>query len=132
MLLYLIFKLEIPELKLFSREAFDAISEGTTSNDVVKELKEIIQDVNSQNAQYLDGFITDDKLLSWSKRLDKNLINSPEICSGANNKLKLHHFLQKEGLPVFDTEIINSPDDIYKLAESFETKGYKKIIVKSW
>jgi hypothetical protein len=82
-------------------------------------------------APWIDGFVTDEVLMSVAGALGKRTLVSPESSRCGNNKLLVHRFLQQSGFPVFDTETAESPRDILDAAAAMGANGYQRIVVKA-
>lgn len=79
----------------------------------------------------VDGFVTDRKLEAIAAGAGLGLAGSVEGSLKGNNKLLLHEFLAAEGEPVFDTLLVETPEDLAKAAAELAKRGYQEAVAKS-
>lgn len=120
-------KLELPHIELLSYEDFYSINTDRVSNNA----KLFAEKVSKHPAGSIDGFVTDETLIKWSLRLGKHCLNTTDSSRLCNNKLALYNYLKEKNMPVCDTEIATSDDDVESCIGLLEKKGYKTVVVKS-
>jgi hypothetical protein len=126
-----ILNLSLPDFIVVSRKLYEAIDEDNTTDCNHNEIENLICKISSHPAKWTDGFVTDKRLLSWSRRLNKSPINTEDECRKANNKFHLHCYLLDKGLPVFDAEVAKSPGDLRRCLNALREKGYERAVAKS-
>jgi hypothetical protein len=126
-----ILKLSLPDFVVVSRKFYEAIDQDTRTNCNRNEIEDLICKISSHPAKWTDGFVTDKRLVLWSRKLNKSLINTEDECRKANNKLHLHYYLLDKGLPVFDAEVAVSPGDVKRCLNALREKGYEGAVAKS-
>ncbi len=119
--------LMLPGIELLSSEDFYSIDTDNISDNA----RRFMQKVLNHPAGIVDGFVTDETLIKWSHRLGKRCLNNPESSRLCNNKLALYKHLKETNLPVCDTEIAASNDDVEACVKLLQKKGYKNAVVKS-
>lgn len=83
------------------------------------------------SAHCLDGYVTDDVLPRIADRLGCPTVSSMQASQAGNNKLLLHQFLIKAGLPTVVTELAERPSDVAACAALLKTAGYSAAVVRA-
>ncbi len=112
--------LDLPEMRTMRHEEYVQLSEHP--DDAAQMLG---------NARWIDGYVTDKVLARIAERAGCGTITSMSGSRMGNNKLRLHEFLQTEGLPVVETELVSSPGEIRQHASELAAKGFAAAVVKS-
>ena len=120
--------LELPQIEIFSHEIFNSVN---TENDLNDDVKLFTEKISNHNASFVDGFVTDETLIKWAAKLGKETLNNANTCCKCNNKLELYYHIKETGLPVYDTEILSSNNDLKKCLKALNVKGYRNAVVKS-
>lgn len=83
------------------------------------------------SAHCLDGYVTDDVLPRIADRLGFPTVSSMQASQAGNNKLLLHQFLMKAGLPTVATELAERPSDVAACAARLQAAGYAAAVVRA-
>jgi glutathione synthase/RimK-type ligase-like ATP-grasp enzyme len=126
-----VLELSLPDFIIVPRELYEAISQDNRTNFNPNEIENLTFNISTHPARWTDGFVTDERLVLWSLKLNKSLINTEDECRKANNKLNLYYYLLERGLPVFDTEVATSPGDVQRCLNVLRGKGYLSAVAKS-
>ena len=122
--------LTLPNITVLSHSVYD-----TLLNQVDKlihdEISPTLTMIHQHNATWVDGFVSDNILMSLAKALNKPTISSLEGSKRGNNKFLLHNALSEKGFPVFDTFPATSPDDVPSCIATLRKRGYSKAVVKA-
>lgn len=92
---------------------------------------EIESAVRNSPGCFIDGFVTDERLAQLSASTGTPLAGSVHGSRAGNNKFLLHHFLQDQGEPVFDTIDADNPDAVAPAGSALASQGYEKIAIKA-
>lgn len=126
-----VLELSLPDYMTFPMEFYELIGIDYISTYIGKQMENLILKMSSHPAKWVDGFVTDQRLVSLASRMNKSPINNEDECRNANNKLHLYYHLLETGLPVFDTEIAASPRDVERCLKVLRKKGYERAVAKS-
>jgi hypothetical protein len=91
----------------------------------------ILQRLAESAAEVIDGYVTDSALENLASRIGKRSINTMQSCLLANDKIGLHRFLQRRGLPVFDGGESDSPSELTAVLDDLAGRGYRKAAVRA-
>lgn len=91
----------------------------------------IIDKLRAHEAPFVDGFVTDPTLEQIAAVLGKRALSTSEGSRRGNNKYLLHAHLETAGLPVFDTELADSPSEVPRRLASLAARGFRHAVVKS-
>lgn len=91
----------------------------------------IIGALRAHAAPFVDGFVTDPTLEQIAAALGKRPLSTSEGSRRGNNKYLLHAHLECAGLPVFDTELADSPVEVVRRMASLASRGFRHVVVKS-
>ena len=120
-------ELQLPEYAILPQHEYDDLL--NTLNETVETKKNHF--LYQQPAPSIDGFVTDSTLKNIAEKLEKKTTSTFEGSRKGNNKFLLHHHLQQQGLPVFDTEIAESPDEIQLSLNKLQKRGFDKAVIKA-
>ena len=87
--------------------------------------------VSAHDACWMDGFVTDQALTLFAEHTGKQLITTEGGSKRGNNKLTLHQFLERTGLPTFDTHRASDPNAALSALTELKGQGYTRAVVKS-
>ncbi len=124
-------KLSLPEILIVDANVYSSITTKTGGKELKYNLDCAKERISSHPAGWIDGYVTDDILIRWARKLGKSNINTAQGCQIANNKLLLYYHLVEKGLPVIDTEVAESSDKIQDCLDKLKKKGYTKAVAKS-
>lgn len=122
--------LNLPEIEILSHKDYLSLKEQIANNDL-KKIEPIMNRVRSHSAKWLDGYVTEETLLTIAKKTSKSVVSSIEGSKNGNNKFLLHHYLLDKGFPVFDTFEASSSADVISCLKKLKESGYKKAVLKS-
>jgi hypothetical protein len=117
--------LTLPEFCLTSRAAYRGRPQARGERAALRER------LRAHPAPWMDGFVTDRTLVELAHGAGKRTLSSHAGSHNGNNKLLLHQFLAREGLPTFDTEIAESPDHAVECCRRLQAMGYLQVAVKA-
>lgn len=123
--------LSLPDFVVIPRQIYEAVSQDSRADFNLKEVDNLACKMSSHPAKWTDGFVTDDRLVLWSRKANKSPINTEDGCRKANNKLDLYYYLLERGLPVIETEVARSPGDLRRCLNALRAKGYRRAVAKS-
>ena len=115
--------LSVPEWRLMSRPA----CQGQAGAD-----RAVLVDLlRAHPAPWIDGFVTDHTLEELAQRAGKRTLSTHAGSHNGNNKLLLHRFLAREGMPTFDTEVAESPHHAVECCRRLQARGYAQVALKA-
>jgi hypothetical protein len=121
--------LPLPEIRVLSHQDYlavgRALAAGTTGP------QPWLDELRLVPAGFLDGFVTDDTLVSLAAWLGKRTIATNAGSHRGNNKLLLHQHLERAGLPVFDTRLAETPAEVARAVADLRADGYDRMVVKA-
>ena len=87
--------------------------------------------IADHDADWMDGFVTDEALALLANHAGKRLITPESGSKQGNNKLNLHRFLEKSGYPTFDTRVAADPDGVLHAVQELKRAGYASAVIKA-
>ena len=117
--------LSLPECRLVSPAVYQGRPGAGDDRDALVEL------LHAHPAPWIDGFVTDHPLEELAQRAGKRTLSSHAGSHNGNNKLLLHQFLAREGLPTFDTEVAESPGHAVACCRRLKARGYSQVVLKA-
>jgi hypothetical protein len=124
-------KLGLPEFMLLPRDIYEAIQFDQCGSIEGDHARDMINLISHHPAKWVDGFVTEKRLMMWAQKINKSNVNTEDGCRKGNNKLYLYNHLLEKGLPVFDTEIALDPGDVARCLKILYDMGYERAVVKS-
>jgi hypothetical protein len=124
-------QLSLPEILIVDPGVYSAIKLKDCDKELKYKMDSTKDAISSHPAGWIDGYVTDDILVQWAQMLNKSNINSVSGCHNANNKLLLYYHLLEKGLPVIDTEVAQSSDQVQACLDKLHKKGYRRAVAKS-
>ena len=122
--------LSLPDITILSHSVYDTLlNQGDKM--IHDEICPSLTTIHQHNATWVDGFVSDNILMSLANALNKPTISSLQGSRKGNNKFLLHNTLSEKGFPVFDTLPASSPDDVSSCIVTLRQQGYSKAVVKS-
>ncbi len=82
-------------------------------------------------AEWVDGFVTDTKLVRIAELLGKQTVSSLDGSKNGNNKYLLYCHQVEQQLPVFDTLLAANREQTRACLEELAASGYRKAVVKA-
>lgn len=117
--------LSLPECRLVSSAVYQGRNGAGADREALVEL------LHAHPAPWIDGFVTDLTLEELAQRAGKRTLSSHAGSHNGNNKLLLHQFLAREGLPTFDTEVAESPEHAAECCRRLRARGYARVALKA-
>ena len=117
----------IPDIEILPYKSYGYLKEQVVNDDIGS----VIQKIRNHSAECVDGFVTDKTLTAIAESTGKPTISSFEGSKKGNNKLLLHNHLLEKGLPVFDTFLASSPEEVISCFEKLCKVGYHEAVLKS-
>ncbi len=84
-----------------------------------------------QPASRIDGYVTDHTLIGIADQLQKKTVATFEGCRRGNNKLLLHQYVEAIGLPVIETRIVGSKQEVEQAMSELRESGFEDAVLKS-
>jgi len=119
----------LPQIEILSHDQYTHLVKRDGSGDA--EAGSIIRRLESHAAEWLDGFVTDETLAHFARRMGKSTICSVTASWKGNNKLLLHEYLNAKHLPVFDTHVVEHPNQLDKCLNDLRDLGYMRAAIKA-
>ena len=122
--------LDLPDIYVLPHDEYLKVSQDlnregrTTPSQIPANLK-------AHRLDLIDGYVTDEKLNQLARFCDTTTTTTPEGSRRGNNKLLLHQHLEEQGLPVFDTVIVASSEDLAQGVQQLSRAGYRRAVLKS-
>lgn len=118
--------LVLPHVDVLPAEDYEAFCDPTT-----EAVPPAIEHIRSLDVPWIDGFVTDQRLVEVARALGRRTIASFEGSRDGNNKLLLHQHLASQGLPVFDTHLAPDATAVPDCAAALLRAGYRRAVIKS-
>ena len=117
--------LSLSECRLMSRPAYQGQADTGADRAALVDL------LCAHPAPWIDGFVTDHPLEELAQRAGKRTLSTHAGSHNGNNKLLLHQFLAREGMPTFDTEVADSPRAAAECCRRLHARGYVQVVLKA-
>lgn len=121
--------LSLPEIKVLSRRNY--LSMGRQKGEDRQNVKDHLDALRKNDAQWIDGYVTDVQLARIAEITQKKTISSINGSYHGNNKVLLHQHIEKNGLPIFDTHIANNIKEVKACFIKLKAYGYRSAVVKA-
>lgn len=122
--------LSLPDLHILPHADYVMLSRALREGGPLPR-EELVRAWREHPADALDGFVTDGTIAALARHLGKRTLSTPEGSKLGNNKLLLHEHLEREGLPVFETRLAESPGQVQRCLRELARAGYGHAVVKS-
>jgi hypothetical protein len=117
--------LSLPDCEILNLTDYDELAaESSPDERRIAQLRE-------HPAEWVDGFVTDAKLVKIAELLGKQTLSTLDGSKNGNNKYLLHCHQVEEKLPVFDTLLAWNQDELRRALGEVRALGYRKAVVKS-
>ena len=117
--------LSLPECRLVAPAVYRGRNGAGSDREALVEL------LHAHPAPWIDGFVTDHTLEELAHRAGKRTLSSHAGSHNGNNKLLLHQFLARQGLPIFDTEVAETPGHAAECCRRLRAQGYARVALKA-
>lgn len=114
----------IVEMSDYERLASIANPQALTQTALFRKLRE-------HPAEWVDGFVTDKKLVKIAELLGKKTISSLDGSKNGNNKYLLYRHQVEQALPAFDTRLASNSDEAWARVDELRAMGYRKAVIKA-
>lgn len=122
--------LSLPRTRVQKHEDYLRLREHFR-NGARERVEAALRSLTLDRAEWIDGYVIDDTLTGVAEHLNCRTITSTDASRGGNNKLLLHRYLEENELPTFDTEIVESRDELAERAASLRELGYRSAVLRS-
>jgi len=122
--------LSLPNISILSHSVYDTLL-NQEDKLVHDKISPTLTMIHQHNAEWVDGFVSDNILMNLANALNKPTISSQEGSRRGNNKFLLHNTLSEKGFSVFDTLPASSPDDVPRCIDELRKRGYKQVVAKA-
>ncbi|MEX2213692.1 MAG: hypothetical protein WD768_06170 [Phycisphaeraceae bacterium] len=122
--------LSLPTLSGMSHDSYSTLGRCLAQSDA-DEADRMLVGPASHEAEWIDGFVTDETLSLIAHRLRKRTISTCEGSRRGNNKYLLHAFLESAGLPTADTLMAASPAQVPDAIRELSSRGYFDAVLKA-
>ena len=123
-------ELSLPSIRILSHREYLALGRALADGDS-EVATPWMEELRGEVAAFLDGFVTDDTLAALAAWLGKATIATPAGSRLGNNKRLLHEYLERAGLPVFDTRLADSAADVSRCVAELAGSGYDSFVIKA-
>lgn len=96
-----------------------------------EEVDLLLTEIGQHPAEWLDGYVTDETLAGIAQHLGRRTLSTTEASRHGNNKLLLHQFLERCGLPVFDTILAHTAAEVPDCTRQLAKLGYQKAVLRA-
>lgn len=121
----------LPQLHTLSHDGYLEIGRCLEANRPLESLGAIPDRLKERRLQSLDGYVTDPVLERLAAHCHTRTLSTPEGSHRGNNKWLLHQHLEQRGLPLFDTLIVEGPDQVPERLRQLRDQGYEYAVIKS-
>ncbi len=122
--------LSLPHHEILDVATYDAIAAARHTNDLARP-SSLFEKLREHPAEWVDGFVTDEKLGRIAQLLGKRTVSSLEGSKNGNNKYLLYRYQVEQGLPVFDTLVAADQAALQNALASLRKAGYRSAVVKA-
>lgn len=122
--------LQLPEIGVFSHSRYLALGTALMEGRPHQE-EPFLNQLRQHSARFVDGYVTDRTLEVIAQAAGKRTISPMTGSRRGNNKLLLHQHLEREGLPVFDTILVEGAAEVPAALAALAGRGYEAAVLKS-
>jgi len=123
-------RLGIPEIEVLTHDEYVALGAALKAK-ADEDARLLLERLPVGDVAAVDGYVTDEVLVALAGRLGLPTVSHPDGSRRGNNKLLLHEAMQRAGMPVFDTCLAATPEEVYGCLGRLKTMGYRLAAVKS-
>ena len=121
--------LQLPEVAVLSHDDYQSLI-GSPPRPQSTPAR-FVERLERHEAEWLDGFVTDNVLIQLASRLGRKTISSREASQRGNNKLLLHRYLEEAGLPTFDSHVARTAEEVPRCLAALRSMGYRFAAIKA-
>ena len=123
--------LDLPNLFTLSHQDYLEIGTRIRSGDPLAEISPIPIELREHQLETIDGYVTDTALAAFAEYFQSKTLTTVTGSRQGNNKKLLHEYLELQGLPVFDTILIHSANEVAHGLTQLRRQGYRRAVLKS-
>ncbi len=120
----------LPRVGLLSHSDYLALGEAMHLNEALP-CAAVIEKWRGHPSSAVDAFVTDAIISKLARLLGKRTLSSPAGSKIGNNKLRLHLHMEQAGLPVFETRVAHTPEEVPDFLRELAGRGYDRAVIKS-
>lgn len=121
--------LPLPEYKIIELSDYERLASAKDAKALTQ--TRLFQKLREHPAEWVDGFITDTKLVKIAELLGKQTISTLDGSKNGNNKYLLYRHQVEQQLPVFDTLLASNQEEVGACLDNLRAIGYRKAVVKA-
>lgn len=121
--------LTLPRVEVLSHAGYVAMGRALQNGDGLPE--DLGRLVAAGGPGWVDGYVTDETVAAFAAKAGWRTIASIEGSRRGNNKRLLHEFLCEADLPVVETAIAGSPEEVERALVKLRASGFAAAGVKS-
>ncbi|HKY08344.1 MAG TPA: hypothetical protein VJQ55_08885, partial [Candidatus Binatia bacterium] len=121
--------LSIPRYDTIDRSGYERLA--TAANLEAAAKTPLFRKLREHPAEWVDGFVTDAKLVRIAELLGKQTVSSLAGSKNGNNKYLLYCHQLEQQLPVFDTLLAADRKQTRDRFDELAARGYRKAVVKA-
>ena len=121
--------LSMPRYDTIDLSGYEWLASATDLDTAAK--NPLFQKLREHPAEWVDGFVTDTKLVKIAELLGKQTISSLDGSKNGNNKYLLYCHQVEQQLPVFDTVLASNREQARARLDELAASGYRKAVVKA-
>ncbi len=118
--------LDLPEVRVVPHSVYTR-----TTAPASEELAALLDELNRHPAKWIDGFVTDEVVVRLAELTGKRPISTGRGSREGNDKSLLQDFLERSGLPVFDTFKASGPEEGRQQVARLGKMGYRQVVIKA-
>jgi len=122
--------LSLPNHEILDVPTYDAIAAAHRADPWAMK-NSLCDKLREHPAEWVDGFVTDEKLVRIAELLGKRTVSSLDGSKNGNNKYLLYRYQMEQNLPVFDTLIAADQAELQAALVSLRVAGYRHAVVKA-
>jgi len=122
-------KLTIPKIEVVRHNLYTSIRDSKITDQ--SGFQNLVTKIEQNPSEFLDGYVTDTVLDILAYKTGKKTISTMVGSRRGNNKLFLHQYLVSKDLPVFDTFLAESVNDVPSCLSRLKDLGYTVCVIKA-
>ncbi len=121
--------LSLPDCTVLPHEAYTELGRRLAEGGDLRH--PLVDRITAHPGRHIDGYVTDPTLVALARRTGKLTCSSAEGSRQGNDKVLLHRFLERAGLPLLPTELARDPADLERCLASLSREGFRSAVVRS-
>lgn len=124
--------LRLPTLHTLSHAHYLELGDQLKAQQpLATKLAAVANGLRASQLETIDGYVTDPILGALAAHCGTSTLSSFEGSRRGNNKYLLHTHLESAGLPVFETLMAASPEEVPQALAQLHAKGFERAVIKS-